>query len=209
MREIQTTIDGMLKSLVCEKKHLPQMTKTIYDPNCLSYCSDLCGVRCQNRCNSDHAACHRGILPDDFLFCPSANSLSGDLTVGFVSFESRDVETFGKGKPYKRMEKIVTDYDFDKFTQMMRIEFLKYGEHTLSYWFLRATKLEAFAASELRSATVTITSDFGEAIQIIGKHETADQFYHRPEVNYNILPIRDRNICYRCAYLDQCLRFVI
>ena len=88
--------------------------------------------------------------------------MNENLTVGFVTFESRDVETFGKGKPYKRMEKIVTDYNFDEFTQMIRTEFLKYGEHTLSYWFLRATKLEAFAPSELRSASVTITSDFGE-----------------------------------------------
>ena len=142
-----TTIDGMLKTLVCEKKQLPQMTKTVYDPNCLSYCSELCGVRCQNRCNMNHAACHRGILPENFLFCPSADSVTQNLMVGFVTFESRDVETFGKGKPYKRMEKIVTDYNFDEFTQMIRTEFMKYGEHTLSYWFLRATKLEALQVS--------------------------------------------------------------
>ena len=92
------------------------------------------------------------------------------------------METFGKGKPYARMEKIVTDYSFEQFKQMLRKEFFKYGEHTLSYWFLRASKLEAFAPSQKRSATITITSDFGEAIQIVGKRETSDQFYHRPEV---------------------------
>ena len=175
----------MLKSLVCEKKHLPHMTKTIFDPNCLRYCSELCGIRCQNRCNKDHVDCQQGTPPEDFLFCPSAVSVAENVTLGFVTYESRDVETFGKGKPYKRMEKIVTDYSLEQFTKLFKDEFIKYGEHTLSHWFLRATKLEGFAPSELRSATISITSDFGEAIQIIGKHETSDQFYHRPEVKEN------------------------
>ena len=96
-----------------------------------------------------------------------------------------DRETFGKGKPYKRMEKIVTDYSLEQFTKLFKDEFIKYGVHTLSHWFLRATKLEGFAPSELRSATISLTLDFGEAIQIIGKHETSDQFYHRPEVKEN------------------------
>ena len=99
-----------------------------------------------------------------------------------MTFESVEVETFGKGKPYKRVEKIVTDYKIEEFSRLVRNEFLKYGEHTLTYWLLRATKLEAFMPAKKRSATVTITSDFGEAIQIVGKRETSDQFYHRPEV---------------------------
>ena len=172
----------MLKSLVCEKQQLPHMTKTVYDPNCLSFCSDLCGIRCQNLCNKDHVSCPRGILPDNFLFCPSADSLTEDMTLGFVTFESKEVDTFGKGKPYKRIEKVVTDYHVEEYTEHFRSEFLGYGEHTLSYWFLRATKLEAFVPSDMRSASVTITSDFGEAIQIVAKRETSDQFYHRPEV---------------------------
>ena len=100
-----------------------------------------------------------------------------------MTFESKEVDTFGKGKPYKRIEKVVTDYHVEEYTEFLRSEFLSYGEHTLSYWFLRSTKLEAFVPSELRSASVTITSDFGEAIQIVAKRETSDQFYHRPEVN--------------------------
>ena len=101
---------------------------------------------------------------------------------GFTTYESLEVDTYGKGKPYKRTEKVVTDYPFEKFEELLKEEFNRFGEHTLSYWFLRSTKIEAFAPSEARSTTATITADFGEAIQIVGKHETSDQFYHRPEV---------------------------
>ena len=105
----------------------------------------------------------------------------------FISYESNDVETFGKGKPYSRMEKVATKYSFNEFMVALKKEFAVYGEHTISYWFLRATKIEAFAPSQSRSSVATITSDFGEAIQIVAKHETSDQFYHRPEVYILIL----------------------
>ena len=104
------------------------------------------------------------------------------LAIDFITYENQEVETFGKGKPFARMEKISTSYNFKDFMVVMKNEFSVYGEHTLSHWFLRATKLEAFAPAQSRAAVATITSDFGEAIQIIAKHETSDQFYHRPEV---------------------------
>ena len=81
----------------------------------------------------------------------------------------------------------MTDYTFEDFIFHVRKEFLCYGEHTLSYWLLRSSMIEAFAPSKIRSATMTITSDFGEAIQIIGKRETSDQFYHRPEVTWKFI----------------------
>ena len=177
-----TSIDSMLKSLICDKTKVPHMVRTVYDPSCLPYCKELCGVRCQNLCNKADGKCKSGNLPDQFLHCPSAASVMKNMQLAFVTFESKDVERFGKGKPYKRVEKIMTDYTFDKFKKLQSEEFHCYAEHTLSYWFLRATKLEAFAPSQARSTTASITSDFGEAIQIVGKRETSDQFYHRPEV---------------------------
>ena len=113
--------------------------------------------------------------------CPSSST--DNLRLDFITYESKEVETFGKGKPFKRVEKVATNYEFKEFMEAMRKEFLIYGEHTLTYWYLRATKLEAFSPSASRSNIATITADFGEAIQIVGKHETSDQFYHRPEVN--------------------------
>ena len=109
MTKLVPNIDAMLKSLICEKTKLPHMNRTVYDPSCLSYCSELCGVRCQDRCNKNHNSCKQGILPEKFLYCPSADPATKDLLLGFVTYESKDVETFGKGKPYARMEKIVTD----------------------------------------------------------------------------------------------------
>ena len=75
---------------------------------------------------------------------------------------------------------------------LMTKEFAAYGEHTISHWFLRATKIEAFTPAQSRLGVATVTSDFGEAIQIIAKNETSDQFYHRPEVN--ILSICSNNL---------------
>ena len=177
-----TSIDEMLKTLVCGKTKVPHMNKTVYNPSCLRYCSELCGVRCKNLCNQNHTNCKRGKLPENFLFCPSASTVMKNKEFGFITYESLEVDTYGKGKPYKRTEKVVTDYPFEKFEELLKEEFNRFGEHTLSYWFLRSTKIEAFAPSEARSTTATITADFGEAIQIVGKHETSDQFYHRPEV---------------------------
>lgn len=174
----------MLKRLVCVKVKLSHMEKTVYDPSCLRYCPDLCGVRCRDQCNKEHDDCQKGILPENFLYCPTADveQPMEDQKLGFVTFETKEVDTYGKGKPFTRIEKVVTDYELKEFMERLRDEFIHYGEHTLTSWFLRSTKLEAFGPSKARSATVTITSDFGEAIQIVGKRETSDQFYHRPEV---------------------------
>ena len=109
--------------------------------------------------------------------------MSDTLKLDFITFENKDVETFGKGKPFTRVEKVATTYTFKDFLIVLRKEFSSFAEHTLSYWFLRATKLEAFAPAESRVAMATITADFGEAIQIVAKRETSDQFYHRPEVH--------------------------
>ena len=177
-----SSIDEMLKSSVCKKATVPHMKKTIYDPSCLVYCADLCGVRCKNLCNKTHNECSRGKLTESFLYCPSSAAAKQTINLGFVTYETKDVETFGKGAQYKRVEKILADKSDEEFKTLLTKEFNGYAEHTLSYWFLRATKLEAFAPSETRSTTATITSDFGEAIQIVAKKEVSDQFYHRPEV---------------------------
>lgn len=187
----------MLKSKICKKTAVPHMKRTVFDPSCLRYCAELCGVRCKNRCNQVHDGCSRGQLPDDFLFCPSA--LTEPDTLGIISYESRDVDTYGKGTPYKRVEKVYTDYSYTECKTMVKEEFGSYGEHTLSYWFLRATKMEAFAPSGRRSTTATITSDFGEAIQIVGKREVSSQFFHRPEVKL-LISFRFRGKSKTCRF---------
>lgn len=175
-------IDEMLKSLVCPKIDVAHMERNIYDPSCLAYCRDLCGTRCRKMCNNNHSDCARGKLPVKFLNCPTVASNAENISLGFVTYESVDVDTFGKGKSYKRVEKITREYSYNEYLGLLEDEFQMYAEHTLTSWFLRATKMEAFAPTKARSTTVTITSDFGEAIQIVGKSETSNQFFHRPEV---------------------------
>ena len=181
------SIDAMLKSSVCEKIAVPHMKRTVFDPSCLRYCTELCGVRCKNLCNKSHSGCARGCLPSEFLFCPTAASVTEQFNLGFITYENKDVDTFGKSTQYKRVEKVLTDYSYEECKTLVSSEFDSYAEHTLSYWFLRATKIEAFAPSKARSSTATITSDFGEAIQIVAKQEVSDQFFHRPEVDLSVI----------------------
>ena len=133
------SIDEMLKSLVCPKKTIPHMTKTIYSPSCLRYCAELCGVRCRNLCNKNHIGCSQGVLPETFADCPSSARMRDSLAIDFITYENQEVETFGKGKPFARMEKISTSYNFKDFMVVMKNEFSVYVKHTMSHWFLRAT----------------------------------------------------------------------
>ena len=127
-----------------------------------------------------------------------------DVQLGFITYESVEVDTYGKGAPYKRVEKVSRDYIYADFKRLLEEEFHCYAEHTLSYWLLRATKIEAFAPSKARSHTVTITSDFGEAIQIVGKREASNQFFHRPEVS-NWIKNVDFYVYFRYVCLVQWL----
>ena len=126
-----------------------------------------------------HTSCNRGILPDDFFECISTSSALADSSLTYVKFETSEVETYGTGKNYTRVEKI----EVQDFLKLFREEFQHYGHHIVAAWFLRSTKLELFRPFEGRQDVLTIISDFGEAFLVIGKHETADQFFKRREVN--------------------------
>ena len=72
---------------------------------------------------------------------------------------------------------------FDEFSASLQAEFDKYAHHILAAWFLRSTKLALFSPFKERQSVLTVISDFGEAFLVIGKHETAEQFFKRKEVN--------------------------
>ena len=139
--------------------------------------------RCKNNCNLAHIVCKRGILPDDFFFCSIASTALADTKHNFVNYEASDVETFGTGKAYTRMEKLELELSLGDFLVSFREEFMKYAHHILAAWFLRLTKLALCSPFKERQSVLTIISDFGEAFLVIGKHETADQFFKRREVN--------------------------
>ena len=53
-----------------------------------------------------HSGCKRGYIGQEVMFCSSVETQLRDTTLKFIVFEDREVETFGKGKPFKRMEKV-------------------------------------------------------------------------------------------------------
>ena len=106
-----------------------------------------------------------------------------DSTLTYVKFETTEVETYGKGKPYTRTEKVETELSLSEFRALFQDEFTKYAHHIVAAWFLRSTKLELFKPSQERKSVLTIVSDFGEAYLVVKKHETSDQFFKRPEVS--------------------------
>lgn len=71
-------------------------------------------------CNNDHNACARGILPPNMLNCPTSYNILAGSNFNFVTFEMRDVDTFGKGKPYKTLVKVTTPLDYFQFLQKFR-----------------------------------------------------------------------------------------
>ena len=145
--------------------------RTIYSPECISYCSELCGRKCLKKCNKTHTGgCNRGELPDEFAFCPTSNNISTTIFLEYVTYDKVTVDK-GKGKTFERVEKVTSNLDLQEFKKRYKEDFSSYSKHTISYWFLRATKIEAFIPAEGRLSTATCISDFGEAIVIIDKRE--------------------------------------
>ena len=150
---------------------------------CLVTNTYLCNPRCKGLCNKNHSACKRGILESDFGNCSTASTALIESTLTYVRFETTEVETYGKGKSYTRVEKVETELSLSEFLKSFREEFIQYAHHIVAAWFLRSTKLELFHPTKERKNILTIVSDFGEAFLVVRKHETADQFFKRPEVN--------------------------
>ena len=137
MSSLPDTVNSAVKSLVCPKVKLPHMQREIYNPSCLTYCSELCGsryhyhwleitnkqlsgFRCKGKCNQNHNACSRGTLPLNMVNCPTSSAALFNSTLNYVSFESRSVETFNKGVPYTTMEKVETPTNFAQFLEKFR-----------------------------------------------------------------------------------------
>ena len=67
-----------------------------------------------------HKDCSRGELPINMVFCETVSNTLKDSTMTYVTFEQRDVETFGKGKPFSRMEKVETQVSYESFLSKFR-----------------------------------------------------------------------------------------
>ena len=61
------------------------------------------------------------MLQQNMLRCPTSAATLGKSTLNYVTFETRSVETFGKGVPFTTMEKVETPTDFPQFLQKFRL----------------------------------------------------------------------------------------
>ena len=137
------------------------MDKTVYNPGCLKYCSELCGVRfelvifnlsmiwlydfrCKKKCNQTHDACKRGVLSEDFFYCSTTESSLADSTLTYVKFETAEVETYGTGKSYTRMEKLEVEMGLVEFLDTLREDFQKYASSSLVSPFYQAGPVHFF-----------------------------------------------------------------
>ena len=97
-------------------------------------------------------------------------------------FQTVQVETHGKGKPYTRVEKVVTSLDWSTFRTKFAILFNDFSKHIIAAWLLTNTKVEMIKPLPRRSLVLFVTTDFAENILVIRKHELADQYFHRIEI---------------------------
>ena len=75
----------------------------------------VCLRRCKNKCNLAHTDCKGGVPPDDFFHCHTSSTTLSDTKVTFIKFETSEVETFGTGKAYTRVEKHGVELSLDHF----------------------------------------------------------------------------------------------
>ena len=76
--------------------------------------------RCQKKCNLNHNTCSRGVLPNSLVHCHTSYSALRDSTLNYVTFETKNVETFGKGKNYTYVEKVETPVKYIEFQHKLR-----------------------------------------------------------------------------------------
>ena len=60
------------------------------------------------------------MLPENMVQCETTSLAMKDSTLTYVTFVQRDVETYGKGKPYTRMEKVETEVSYEMFVSQFR-----------------------------------------------------------------------------------------
>ena len=60
------------------------------------------------------------MLPENMVQCETTSLAMKDSTLTYVTFVQCDVETYGKGKPYTRMEKVETEVSYEMFVSQFR-----------------------------------------------------------------------------------------
>ena len=137
--------------------------------------------------------CERGKLSDDFLFCPSVDqtteiyftSFKVIITYSSCSFlilQAIEVNTYGKGKAYSRIEPVTDLVSLQEFRKRFCQLFTNYSHHIIDSWFLTNTKLELQRPRLARSEILFVISDFVKNVTVLQKHDLSEQYFHRVEI---------------------------
>ena len=182
-------MDSLLKLRICEKKRLPYSedeNHTYYDPRCIKgmySCIDVCGQRCQERCQDDShpAECGRGKLPGDFMSCPSREEHTASLE--YISYGLvEDLHIKEGKKTYKKMEQIRSDVSLEEFHNKFFADFEAYAEHKVVAWHLNNLKVYASTASTQNPQNMVCISDFAQNLKLSKKQETSEEYFHKTQV---------------------------
>ena len=111
-------------------------------------------------CNNDHDACSRGVLPPDMLNCPTSYDILAGSNFNFVTFEMRDVDTFGKGKPYKTLVKVMTPLDYFQFLPKFRFRTFSFSNSSSLKKFLGLSSPPMLSTLLLPGSSVQLSWSF-------------------------------------------------
>ena len=59
-------------------------------------------------------------MPASMVHCPTSYQALMNSTLNWVKFEAREVETYGKGKPFSRQEKVESLISYAEFQEKLR-----------------------------------------------------------------------------------------
>ena len=92
------------------------------------------------------------------------------------------METHGKGKPFTRVEPVVTSLVWEDFITKFAVIFNDFARHIIVAWFLTNSKVEMMRPLPRRSLSLICTTDFAENILAIRKRELSEQYFHRVKI---------------------------
>ena len=80
-----------------------------------------------------------------------------------------------------RTDKVIEDLDLLTFTKKFHEKFPVFVNHVVIAWYLRNAKSVGLGPL-MPSHMITLIDDFAQNIEIIKRWETAEEYFHRPEL---------------------------
>ena len=81
-----------------------------------------------------------------------------------------------------RTDKVITDLTVKSFEERLKADFPHYAEHIVLAWYLRNAKTECLSPSQVPANMLWMIAYFAQSIQVVKRHETAKEYFNRPEI---------------------------